>query len=232
PVRRVLRVLRSLRAECAGRFRRALHPCQLTPGGGRRCLSTRRPCGRGSSLHLLAIRGCIRPVTAPPFSHLRPGSLTAMHRSALVRLGSLGLMLSLATAVPADARAAALPGLADQWFVTSDSVRLHYLSGGSGPTIVFVPGWTMPAEIWEPQLRYFVRSHRVIALDPRSQGASDRVSEGNFVDVAPRMFASSCATSGHNPWSWSAGPSVWWRCCGWSSASAPRTLPASSSWTA
>jgi len=91
-------------------------------------------------------------------------------------------MLSLATAVPADGQAAALPGLADQWFVTSDSVRLHYLSGGSGPTIVFVPGWTMPAEIWEPQLRYFVRSHRVIALDPRSQGASDRVGEGNFVD--------------------------------------------------
>jgi len=72
----------------------------------------------------------------------------------------------------------------DRWFVTSDSVRLHYLSGGGGPgpTIVFVPGWTMPADIWEPQLRYFVRSARVVALDPRSQGASQRTSDGNYTD--------------------------------------------------
>ena len=70
----------------------------------------------------------------------------------------------------------------DRWFVTSDSVRLHYLSGGtaSGPTLVFVPGWTMPADIWEQQLRYFSRSTRVVALDPRSQGASQRTSDGDY----------------------------------------------------
>jgi len=88
----------------------------------------------------------------------------------------------LATAVHAGAQTPTLAGVADQWFVTSDSVRLHYLSAGTGPTIVFIPGWTMPADIWEPQLRYFARSHRVIALDPRSQGGSARVSDGNFVD--------------------------------------------------
>jgi microsomal epoxide hydrolase len=88
------------------------------------------------------------------------------------------------TAVVAQAQQAPAAALADRWFVTSDSVRLHYLSGGSGPgpTIIFVPGWTMPAEIWEPQLRYFAGSHHVIAFDPRSQGASQRVTEGNFVD--------------------------------------------------
>lgn len=76
----------------------------------------------------------------------------------------------------------------DRWFVTSDSVRLHYLQGGSGPgpTIVFVPGWTMPAEIWEPQLRYFVKSARVVALDPRSQGLSQRTSDGNYTDRRAR----------------------------------------------
>ena len=42
-----------------------------------------------------------------------------------------------------------------KYFQTSDDVTLHYLEAGSGPTIVFVPGWTMPAEIWEHQLRYF-----------------------------------------------------------------------------
>ena len=52
-------------------------------------------------------------------------------------------------------------------FVTSDGVELHYLEAGSGPTLVFVPGWTMPAEIWEAQLGHFASTHRVVALDPR-----------------------------------------------------------------
>jgi len=44
----------------------------------------------------------------------------------------------------------------------------------------------MPADIWEPQLRYFARSSRVIALDPRSQGASQRTSEGNYSERRAR----------------------------------------------
>jgi microsomal epoxide hydrolase len=63
-------------------------------------------------------------------------------------------------------------------FQTSDSVKLHYLEAGSGPTLVFVPGWTMPAEIWEHQLRYFASTHRVIALDPRGQGRSEKPTYG------------------------------------------------------
>jgi non-heme chloroperoxidase len=63
-------------------------------------------------------------------------------------------------------------------FVTSDGVTLHYLDAGSGPTLVFVPGWTMPAWIWEPQLSHFSATHRVVALDPRGQGSSDKPSQG------------------------------------------------------
>jgi non-heme chloroperoxidase len=68
----------------------------------------------------------------------------------------------------------------DRFFKTSDGVRLHYLDSGQGPAIVFVPGWTMPAEIWRSQIQYFRQTHRVIAFDPRSQGESERSSEGNF----------------------------------------------------
>src|SRR3989442_1025216 len=78
-----------------------------------------------------------------------------MQRSKTIRLRYAGLLLLLITVPPAGAQTATLAGLTDNWFVTSDSVRLHYLSGGSGSTIVFVPGWTMPADIWEPQLRCF-----------------------------------------------------------------------------
>jgi non-heme chloroperoxidase len=63
-------------------------------------------------------------------------------------------------------------------FVTSDGVKLHYLDAGSGPPLVFVPGWTMPAWIWEPQLSYFGATHRVVALDPRGQGRSDKPTAG------------------------------------------------------
>ena len=42
----------------------------------------------------------------------------------------------------------------DGYFVTSDGVRLHYLEAGRATrhTILFVPGWTMPAWIWAPQI--------------------------------------------------------------------------------
>jgi non-heme chloroperoxidase len=63
-------------------------------------------------------------------------------------------------------------------FQTSDGVKLHYLEAGSGPTLVFVPGWTMPAEIWEHQLRHFASTHRTIALDPRGQGRSEKPAYG------------------------------------------------------
>ena len=38
--------------------------------------------------------------------------------------------------------------LTDRYFTTSDSVRLHYIEAGAPdlPTIVFVPGWTMPLD--------------------------------------------------------------------------------------
>jgi non-heme chloroperoxidase len=68
----------------------------------------------------------------------------------------------------------------DGFVTTSDRVRLHYIEAGSGPSILFVPGWTMPAEIWEPQIEHLSRSFRVVAMDPRSQGRSDKPPEGHY----------------------------------------------------
>lgn len=65
-----------------------------------------------------------------------------------------------------------------RYFTSSDGVELHYLEAGSGPALVFVPGWTMPAEIWEPQIQHFGKSHRVVAFDPRGQGRSEKVGYG------------------------------------------------------
>lgn len=79
--------------------------------------------------------------------------------------------------------AARLQGAAavkDNSFITSDGVKIHYLESGTGPIILFVPGWTMPAEIWQPQMEHFSKTYHVVAVDPRSQGASDKPSEGNY----------------------------------------------------
>jgi non-heme chloroperoxidase len=59
------------------------------------------------------------------------------------------------------------------YFETSDGVRLHYLEAGKGPeTLVFVPGWLMPAAVFEGQVRGLSERFRVVAFDPRSQGKS------------------------------------------------------------
>jgi microsomal epoxide hydrolase len=68
----------------------------------------------------------------------------------------------------------------DAFFTTSDGVRLHYLISGSGQIILFIPGWTMPAEIWQRQIEHFSPDYCVVALDPRSQGSSDKPEEGNY----------------------------------------------------
>ncbi len=48
------------------------------------------------------------------------------------------------------------------------------------PSLLFVPGWTMPAWIWEKQIDHFSKSHHVIAMDPRGQGESSKPTEGYF----------------------------------------------------
>lgn len=62
----------------------------------------------------------------------------------------------------------------DRYFISSDGVRLHYLeAGASHPhTIVFIPGWTMPAWIWMAQLDAFSAHYHTVAFDPRGQGDS------------------------------------------------------------
>jgi non-heme chloroperoxidase len=85
-----------------------------------------------------------------------------------------GLLLGL-MASPVSAQPTALPReVIDHFFLSSDGVRLHYLEAGpqDAHTLVFVPGWTMPAWIWMPQIQAFSRQFHVVAFDPRGQGDS------------------------------------------------------------
>jgi len=48
------------------------------------------------------------------------------------------------------------------------------------PSILFVPGWTMPAWIWQSQIDYFSHDYRVVAMDPRAQGQSSQTNDGLY----------------------------------------------------
>jgi microsomal epoxide hydrolase len=67
-------------------------------------------------------------------------------------------------------------------FTSSDGVRLHYIADGAGETLLFVPGWLMPAAIWRNQIEFFARKYHVIAFDPRSQGDSQVAQSGNNIE--------------------------------------------------
>jgi microsomal epoxide hydrolase len=71
------------------------------------------------------------------------------------------------------------PALRSFQLTTADGVRLNVLEAGPSPAdpalpvIVLVPGWCMPALIWQAQLKAFGQRFRTLALDPRGQGDSE-----------------------------------------------------------
>jgi len=59
--------------------------------------------------------------------------------------------------------------------VMRDGVALAYEEAGSGnPPLVLVHGWTCDRRFFGPQLEHFSRRHRVVALDLRGHGDSDK----------------------------------------------------------
>ena len=73
-------------------------------------------------------------------------------------------------------------------FTTSDGVKIHFMEAGSGKPIVFIPGWTMPAWIWEKQIAEFSKKYHVVAVDPRSQGESDKPTRGHIPETRARDY--------------------------------------------
>jgi len=74
------------------------------------------------------------------------------------------------------------------FFKTSDAVQIHYVEAGSGRPIVFIPGWTMPYWIWQKQIDEFSKRYQVVAVDPRSQGESDKPPYGHLPETRARDY--------------------------------------------
>ncbi len=63
-------------------------------------------------------------------------------------------------------------------FVTSDGVKLSYLESGRGRPIVMIPGWSQTAAMFQDQITAFSENYRVIAVDMRGHGDSDKPKHG------------------------------------------------------
>ena len=104
--------------------------------------------------------------------------------------------LNNAAAGPQPARATPAPALIARGrqpsrhdFLTSDAVRLSYLSCGTPSQrlpMLFVPGWCMPAELFRAHLIHFAPTRSVFALDPRGHGESDTPESGYDADRRAR----------------------------------------------
>lgn len=63
-------------------------------------------------------------------------------------------------------------------FRTRDNTTLHYLEAGSGPPLVMLHGWSQGAALFKHQLEGLADRHRVIALDMRGHGESEKPGHG------------------------------------------------------
>ncbi|QEI06417.1 alpha/beta hydrolase [Pigmentiphaga aceris] len=62
--------------------------------------------------------------------------------------------------------------------IVSDGTRLNYLEVGQGQTLLMVPGWSQTAEQFRFQLEGLASHYRVIAVDMRGHGDSDKPAHG------------------------------------------------------
>jgi pimeloyl-ACP methyl ester carboxylesterase/catechol 2,3-dioxygenase-like lactoylglutathione lyase family enzyme len=80
-----------------------------------------------------------------------------------------------------------IPALPASRFATVGGLRLHYLDfGGDGPAAVLHHGTGFHAWVWEPIARLLSHRYRVLAIDARGHGDSDKPVDGyrwqRFID--------------------------------------------------
>jgi 3-oxoadipate enol-lactonase len=69
-------------------------------------------------------------------------------------------------------RGAAVHVHAQDLYLQTDGACLRYRDEGRGEAIIFVHGWTLDLDMWEPQAAALSAAYRVIRLDRRGHGLS------------------------------------------------------------
>jgi len=80
---------------------------------------------------------------------------------------------------------------------TRSGVKIHYVDEGAGdPAFVFIPGWCCDHTFYQPQFDHFKANHRVVALDPRGCGASDKPTGRYDIPTLADDVAALCREAG------------------------------------
>lgn len=162
-------------------------------------------------------------------SKLRQG-MTKMRKVVLAALGVLAAAAGPAWAGPAlevlgqdfafpnrieglPAKLSDFPDLEINTFVTNDGVRLAYWEAGKGRPVVFVPGWSANGAEYVNVMYLLAKHYRVIVLDPRNQGLSQKVEYGTRIarfSMDLRQLVEHLGLREADFCGWSMGASVLW----------------------
>jgi pimeloyl-ACP methyl ester carboxylesterase len=91
-------------------------------------------------------------------------------------------------------------------------VRLHTVSGGDGPPLLLVGGWPQTWYVWRLVMPRLAQDYRVVAVDPRGVGVSDKPDDGydsatlarELVALMDRLGHQRFGLVGHDVGMWTA----------------------------
>lgn len=70
------------------------------------------------------------------------------------------------------------PSFKDGFFTTSDNVKIHYIEAGTGEPLILTSGWPTTPCIFAYNLEALAKHYRVIAIETRGTGESEKVTYG------------------------------------------------------
>jgi pimeloyl-ACP methyl ester carboxylesterase len=127
-----------------------------------------------------------------------------------VSLGALATQSAVAsTSRPSGPRAVSgAPGLPPGFtetftsrYVNTGDVRLHAVIGGDGPPLLLIHGWPETWYAWRHQMQAFARCHRVVAVDQRGIGLSDKPRSGYDTETLANDLVGLMNALGHDRFS-------------------------------
>jgi pimeloyl-ACP methyl ester carboxylesterase len=102
----------------------------------------------------------------------------------VTRLAACAAAIALLAGCPRFHAAAPPDPPAGSTFVTVDGLPVRYVdTGGDGPAVVLVHGFSSSLDIWTPIVKRLARSHRVLAIDLKGFGWTGRP-EGDYSPAA------------------------------------------------
>ncbi|KOO57368.1 MhpC protein [Rheinheimera sp. KL1] len=106
-----------------------------------------------------------------------------------------------------------IKGLEINYFTTNDGVKLAYWQAGKGKPVIFVPGWSANGADFIDVIYLLSSGYKVIVLDPRNQGLSEQVRQGQRISrysMDLKQLTEHLAIKKADFVGWSMGAAVLW----------------------